>query len=109
MQPRDDRVVDGKRPKPMASQDPGRITRAWPFFREPEGETPPWAEDEPSLTDAVAAIVGIAAQRARSTGTLDALRMAVEAALRTVPHAAERGAAPRVTRAGRQQASASRG
>lgn len=35
----------------------------------------------PSLVAAVAAIVAVAAQRARATGSLDALRDAVEAAL----------------------------
>lgn len=47
-----------------------------------EARVPP-RRAEPALTAAVAAIVAVAAQRARAAGTLDALRDAVAAALDT--------------------------
>ncbi len=94
IQARDDRVVDGKRPKPMPSRDPRRMTRAWPFFTDPNVEVLSSPGEEPSLTDAVASIVGIAAERARSSGTLDALRAAVEAALQAAAHQVEASVAP---------------
>ena len=88
------------------------MTRAWPFFPDLDGNTLPWPEDEPSLADAVASIVGIAAQRARSSGTLDTLRAAVEAALQATPStpaSAEGDAPSRITRADPPQAPASLG
>jgi hypothetical protein len=80
------------------------MTRAWPFFPDLDGETLPWPDDEPSLENAVASIVGIAAQRALSSGTLDALRAAVEAALQAAPASAEGDAPSRITRADPPQA-----
>ena len=47
----------------------------------PAAETRAGRRMTPSLVAAVAAIVAVAAQRARATGSLDALRDAVEAAL----------------------------
>ena len=91
---RDDRAVDGKRPKPMPNRDTRRLTSAWPFFTDPNVEVLSWPAEEPSLADAVASIVGIAAERARSSGTLDTLRAAVEAALRSGSPPAESGAPP---------------
>ena len=93
----------------MPSRDPRRMTRAWPFFPDLDGKTLPWPEDQPSLADAVASIVGIAAQRARSSGTLDALRAAVEAALQSTPASAEGDAPARMIRADPPQAPASLG
>jgi hypothetical protein len=86
---REDRAADGKRPKPMPITDRRRLSSAWPFFVDPNVEVLSWQGEEPSLTDAVASIVGIAAQRARSSGTLDALRAAVEAALQAAAQQAE--------------------
>lgn len=97
MHGRDDRVVDGKRPKPMPTTDERRLTSAWPFFVDPNVEVLHWPREGPSLTDAVASIVGIAAQRARSSGTLDALRAAVEAALRAGQEPAESSPSPPFT------------
>ena len=77
----EDRANDGKRPKPMPITDRRRLSSAWPFFADPSVEVLSWPGEEPSLTDAVASIVGIAAERARSSGTLDTLRAAVDAAL----------------------------
>ena len=91
---REDRAVDGKRPKPMPITDRGRLSSAWPFFVDPNVEVLAWQGEEPSLTDAVASIVGIAAQRARSSGTLDALRAAVEAALQAAAQQAEASVTP---------------
>jgi hypothetical protein len=99
MQLRDDRVIDGKRPKPMPTPDTRRLTSAWPFFIDPNAEVLPWPGQEPSLADAVASIVGIAAERARSSGTLDTLRAAVEAALQAAPSPAESVAPPCMTSA----------
>ena len=82
----------------MHSRDPSRITRGWPFFPEPGGESPHGPEDDRGLADAVASIVGIAAERARSSGTLDALRAAVEAALQPVPSSAGGDGASCMTR-----------
>ncbi len=91
---REDRAVDGKRPKPMPITDRGRLSSAWPFFVDPNVEVLSWPGEEPSLTDAVASIVAIAAQRARSSGTLDALRAAVEAALQAAAQQAEASVTP---------------
>ena len=71
-----------------------RLPSAWPFLAYPNVEVLSWPGEEPNLTDAVASIVEIAAQRARSSGTLDALRAAVEAALQAAAHQAEGSAAP---------------
>lgn len=91
---REDRAVDGKRPKPMPITDRRRLSSAWPLFPDPNVEVLSLPGEEPSLTDAVASIVGIAAQRARSSGTLDALRAAVEAALQAAAQQAEAKVAP---------------
>ena len=99
MQLRDDRVIDGKRPKPMPTKDTSRLTSAWPFFTDPNVEVLSWPWQEPSLADAVASIVGIAAERARSSGTLDTLRAAVEAALQAGPLPADSSAPPCMTSA----------
>ena len=97
MQLRDDRVIDGKRPKPMPTPDTRRLTSVWPFFTDPNVEVLSWPGQEPSLADAVASIVGIAAERARSSGTLDTLRAAVEAALQAGPQAADSAVPPCLT------------
>ncbi len=69
-----------------------RLTSAWPFFVDPDDEADASPAEEPTLADAVACIVRIAAQRARGSGTLDALRSAVEAALQAAPQPTEGGA-----------------
>lgn len=91
----------------MHSRDPSRLTRAWPFFPDPGGESAQGPEDDQGLANAVASIVGIAAERARSSGTLDALRAAVEAALQATPSSAEGDAASCMTRDDPPQAPAS--
>jgi hypothetical protein len=65
----------GKRPMPMP------MTSSWLSLASPAVEARHGQRQGPSLAAAVAAIVSVAAQRARSNGTLDALRDAVEAAL----------------------------
>lgn len=98
-------------------RDMGKLAVALPA---PQRENPmpfamPLAQDRPApaprsearqdplaLVATVAAIVAIAAQRARASGTVDALRDAVEAALDSVagpardPRDAGRGALPRI-------------
>jgi len=91
---REDRASDGKRPKPMPITDRRRLSSAWPFLADPNVEVLPWPGEEPTLTDAVASIVGIAAERARSSGTLDALRTAVDAALQAAAAPAAPGEEP---------------
>jgi hypothetical protein len=78
----------------MPIPDRRRLSSAWPFSVDPNVEVLAWQGEEPSLTDAVASIVGIAAQRARSSGTLDALRAAVEAALQAAAQQAEASVPP---------------
>jgi hypothetical protein len=59
-----------------------RLNASWlAIAGAPSGETRRSSRVAPSLAAAVAAIVGVAAQRARAAGTLDALREAIEAAL----------------------------
>ena len=84
----------------MPTRNSIRLTSVWPFFVDPGDEPSPWSGEEPSLTEAVACIVGIAAQRARMSGTLDALREAVEAALQVAPEPAESVLSPSRTSAG---------
>jgi hypothetical protein len=60
---------------------PMPMTNTWLSLASPTAEARHGRRQGPSLAAAVAAIVSVAAQRARSTGTLDALREAVEAAL----------------------------
>jgi hypothetical protein len=79
--PREDRAIDGKRTKPMLTTAETSLSSAWPFLADPNAEILSWPGQDPSLIDAIASIVEIAAERARSSGTLDALRAAVDAAL----------------------------
>ena len=83
----------------MPTRDTRRLTSAWPFFIDPNVEVLSWPGQEPSLADAVASIVGIAAERARSSGTLDTLRAAVEAALQAGSPPADSVAPPCITSA----------
>lgn len=83
----------------MPTPDRRRLTSAWPYFADANVEVLSWPGKEPSLAEAVASIVAIAAERARSSGTLDALRAAVEAALRSGLPPAESGEPPRMTSA----------
>ena len=98
-----------KRPKPMPTTYKRRSKGVWPRFASANVESYPWPGEEPSLADAVGSIVRIAAQRARASGTLDALRDAVEAALQTAPQAGEAGAPPRRADADPSQAPLIRG
>ena len=94
---REDRAADGKRPKPMPITDRRRLSSAWPFFVDPNVEALPGPGKDPSLADAVASIVSIAVERARSSGTFDTLREAVEAALHAAPDLTDRASPPCTT------------
>ncbi|WP_368417304.1 hypothetical protein [Falsiroseomonas sp.] len=78
----------------MPNRETRRLTSAWPYFADANVEVLSMAGQQPALADAVASIVGIAAQRARSNGTFDTLREAVEAALQGVPQPVDRTSRP---------------
>jgi hypothetical protein len=64
-------------PTPLPSPTPWSIRLAVPGVSQP----PRQRGVSPSLVSAVAAVVAIAAERARAAGTFDALNEAVQAAL----------------------------